>query len=199
MTYYFLTAILDEELYKRLPDNIQILYFYTNIPNMIDQDNIRTIDMNEFGIVGENEFTLLREFAFEEYLRKIINEEDIIMLYVTNFFKNDGFLNMTSKTHLLSSFMFNRRYKNFYLYTFPDIFDDDETWNACNQYIEELTEYGNVIPIRILRNFLTRTESSSKKIMVSNVSDAVNNIMKGYAARDMRNVRKKTKVKTKIY
>ena len=170
---------LDKVLYNRLRQfELLILNFHFDFDECINGENIVNINMNDYGVMNPD-YILVREYALEKVIDKYVSNDDKLLLYVKDIDKFDCFLNITNKSHFISSIMHKRRYMNYYLYRIPTILEMPSHKEVLNNHLNELIEYGNVIPVPILRNFLIRNRDTTNHIMAANVTNAILGIISG--------------------
>ncbi|MBR3841581.1 MAG: hypothetical protein IKM20_10630 [Erysipelotrichales bacterium] len=198
MSYVLAVRALEEELYSRLPEDFLVLNFCFKPQDYFDGEDVININMNDYGIMNPS-YTLLREKGLAMTIENNVSSEDTLLLYVKDIETYDGFLNITNKSHFLANFMYKRKYLNYYLHRIPTIFERPTQKERFDNYLKELVEYGNVVPIRILRNFLIRSNDSTNRIMAVNVANAILDIVSGYNVKNLRKVKRINKMKSKVY
>ena len=91
--------------------------------------------------------------------------------------------------------MYKRRHLNYYLYRIPDIFESNEDFR---DNLNMMMEYGNVVPVRILRNFLLRNKETTKRILAVNVANTILNVVDGNKIKRVRKGKNINKVKSNV-
>ena len=194
MKYVLAVRALEDELYNRLPSGFLVLNFCFSYDDYYSKENVINIDMNDYGVF-DSSYTLLRNKGLESIVTDNVDKDDVLFLYVKDLSSFDKFINITNDDYFLSEFMYKRRHLNYYLYRIPDIFESNEDFR---DNLNMMMEYGNVVPVRILRNFLLRNKETTKRILAVNVANTILNVVDGNKIKRVRKRKNIYKVKSNV-